>query len=277
MKKYIKQNNLLNSINDKIKVVFSLPVNGIENEIIIVKFDGFYKYSNNTWNKILGFNSSGSGSPIGELRATVNPNGIDTTKWLECNGQTFDTSVFSQLYTHLGSNKVPDLRGMTLVGIGTNSTDSIATHDSFTLGQVKQPQIQDHAHCFLLSNNRHTHNINMKWCDETNTSCEITGTGHKHGPWAAICTATCPYCYMSTGNTCCRNQCVCTCNKYTSTSSMNLGCTSDICLPNKYFDFYLCSPTVATSIGTVVDAPSGPIQSYISMDVFPSFGFSSLT
>ncbi|MBO6293933.1 MAG: tail fiber protein [Selenomonas sp.] len=41
--------------------------------------------------------------------------------WLECNGQTFDTNRFKKLYKALGTNKVPDFRGMFLRGAGSQS------------------------------------------------------------------------------------------------------------------------------------------------------------
>lgn len=62
------------------------------------------------------------------------------TGFLPCNGVTFDAEQYSSLYNLLGSNVLPDLRECTLVGIGENSTDSITTHDTFTLGQFKECQ-----------------------------------------------------------------------------------------------------------------------------------------
>ena len=38
--------------------------------------------------------------------------------WLECNGQSFSTTQFPQLYETLGTTRVPDYQGMFLRGYG---------------------------------------------------------------------------------------------------------------------------------------------------------------
>jgi microcystin-dependent protein len=76
------------------------------------------------------------------------PNG-----WLLCNGQEYLATDYPDLFdvigrtyggnATLGSFKVPDYREVALVGTGQNSTNSIATHDTYTLGQFKDDQIQN--------------------------------------------------------------------------------------------------------------------------------------
>lgn len=162
MKEFIKKNNNLQQTSDyKIKVYSQLPQSGNADEVIILENDGIYQYSNNVWDKILNFISSGPSGIIGEIKASLNINDI-SDDWLECNGDTFDTTKYSELYNLLGTNTLPDLRESCLVGIGQNSTDIITTHDVFTLGELKDSQTQGHTHSF--SEGTHTHRIACCCC-----------------------------------------------------------------------------------------------------------------
>jgi len=91
---------------------------------------------------VSGANSSGL--PIG----TIIP--IYSVKvpvgFLPCDGSQYDTTQYPELYLLLGSNKLPDLRESTLVGIGTSDRTEIAAHDVYTLGQFKDDQLQEHKH-----------------------------------------------------------------------------------------------------------------------------------
>lgn len=83
-------------------------------------------------------------APIGSVFAyygSTSPDG-----YLICDGSTFDTSLYPDLYLFLGSDTLPDLRECTLVGVGQNTTHTIANHDEYTLGQFKDDQLQDHVH-----------------------------------------------------------------------------------------------------------------------------------
>lgn len=53
--------------------------------------------------------------------------------YIECNGQTFDTSKYARLYKVLGSNRVPDYRGLFLRGSGTYD----GKHGSGGIGSVQ--------------------------------------------------------------------------------------------------------------------------------------------
>lgn len=70
--------------------------------------------------------------------------------FLLCDGATYNTSQYPTLASTLGATgdtfKVPDLREVVLVGVGQNSTLSIAAHDVYTLGQFKDDQMQSHTH-----------------------------------------------------------------------------------------------------------------------------------
>jgi microcystin-dependent protein len=87
---------------------------------------------------------AGAGNPVGSLLHTYkksNPSG-----YLYCDGSTFDQTKYPLLYAYLGSNVLPDYRECVEVGAEQNTTDTIATHDVYTLGQFKDDQLQDHIH-----------------------------------------------------------------------------------------------------------------------------------
>lgn len=121
--------------------------------------DSQYDHLVSMINEIIANSGGGGGGgdsiPIGAIMpfylATA-PN-----KWLECNGDSFDETVYSELYTLLGTNVLPDFRECTLVGVGQSGNDYNATtnptgiqeHDVYTLGQFKDDQLQDHTHAYL--------------------------------------------------------------------------------------------------------------------------------
>ena len=69
------------------------------------------------------------------------PNG-----YLLCDGNRFDKNKYPELYEYLGTDVLPDYRECVLVGAGQNTTNSIATHDVYTVGQFKDDQVQEHTH-----------------------------------------------------------------------------------------------------------------------------------
>ena len=66
--------------------------------------------------------------------------------YLLCDGSRFNENVYPELYAYLHTNVLPDYRECVLVGAGQNTTDSIATHDVYTVGQFKDDQFQGHIH-----------------------------------------------------------------------------------------------------------------------------------
>ena len=67
--------------------------------------------------------SQGSGVPIGSIIAwgvESNPS-YDGGTYLECDGSTFDTNKYKRLYEVLGTNRVPDYRGLFLRGWGSQT------------------------------------------------------------------------------------------------------------------------------------------------------------
>lgn len=63
--------------------------------------------------------------------------------YLPCNGATYDITQYPALYTILHTNVLPDLREANLVGAGANTTQNIGTHDTYTIGQFKDDQVQE--------------------------------------------------------------------------------------------------------------------------------------
>lgn len=84
--------------------------------------------------------ASAAGLPVGSILA------LHTTRvpagYLPCNGAVYDITQYPALYTILQTNVLPDLREANLVGAGANSTHSISTHDTYTVGQFKDDQVQ---------------------------------------------------------------------------------------------------------------------------------------
>ena len=59
--------------------------------------------------------------PVGSVLAIVASPTTPPDGWLYCNGGTYDTEQYAQLYAILQSSKVPDLRGYVLIGAGVYS------------------------------------------------------------------------------------------------------------------------------------------------------------
>ena len=88
--------------------------------------------------------------PLGSIMSYYGTSDPTDGKWFICDGRdTTGTAIelethYPSLYIFLGgTNVLPDLREVTLVGAGQNTTDSIANHDTYTVGQFKDDQIQN--------------------------------------------------------------------------------------------------------------------------------------
>ena len=87
--------------------------------------------------------------PVGLVSAYYGTTDPEGGKWLICDGRD-TTGTAIELETHYpnlfmflgGTNVLPDLRECVPVGVGQNGTDTIATHDVYTLGQFKDDQMQ---------------------------------------------------------------------------------------------------------------------------------------
>lgn len=72
--------------------------------------------------------------------------------WFDCNGQIFNTNVYSDLYRVLGTNRVPDYRGLFLRGHGSQTHiqnngsligNTQTVHTSGQLGQIQGDAIRN--------------------------------------------------------------------------------------------------------------------------------------
>ena len=93
-----------------------------------------------------------STAPIGTVLAYAGneaPRG-----YLLADGASYPTADYPDLYAVIGNTyggdtenfNVPDYRETVLVGVGENTTDTIASHDVYGLGEFKDDQLQDHYH-----------------------------------------------------------------------------------------------------------------------------------
>ena len=86
-------------------------------------------------NKVTGLKVKADGDPIGTIKAWPSSQTPDTEEWLECDGSTFDTTKYPELYAALGSGRLPDYMGQFLRGgdrtnVGKKLEDTIKTHDT---------------------------------------------------------------------------------------------------------------------------------------------------
>jgi len=93
-------------------------------------------------------------SPIG----TILPYGGASAPsgWFLCDGTAVSRTTYSELFAVIGTAfgsgdgsttfNLPDMREVVPVGIGQNGTQTIETHDVYTLAQFKDDQLQDHQH-----------------------------------------------------------------------------------------------------------------------------------
>ena len=104
--------------------------------LVPIASSGTYVY-NTPLGSIIAF--SGNDIPVG---------------FLLCDGSTLNKNEYLDLfnvigYTYGGSDnefKLPDLRELVPVGVGTNETYNIASHDVYEVGEFKDDQMQTHAH-----------------------------------------------------------------------------------------------------------------------------------
>ena len=91
------------------------------------------------------------GNPLGTILAVYTtrcPSG-----YLPCDGSTYDTTQYPALYALLGSNHTPDLREVTLKGIGLNSnaTDHVSV-SGLSVGDYLDDRLQNHTHIVTANN-----------------------------------------------------------------------------------------------------------------------------
>ena len=77
-----------------------------------------------------------------------------------CDGASYKVAEYPDLYAVIGNTyggddvnfNVPDYRETVLVGVGENTTDTIASHDVYELGEFKDDQLQSHKHTLSIPN-----------------------------------------------------------------------------------------------------------------------------
>lgn len=92
------------------------------------------------------------------------PNG-----YLICDGQEISRKEYSELFKVIGTTygegdgsttfNIPDYRETVLIGTGENTTDTIADHDVYELGEFKDDQSQGHWH--ILGNSNGTVTVSL--------------------------------------------------------------------------------------------------------------------
>ena len=118
-------------------------------------------------------------TPIGTI---ISYAGVDAPKgYLLCNGQPISKIKYAELYLAIGdlySNNetaegffnVPDLRETAIVGVGENTTQTIAAHDVYALGEFKDDQFQGHSHNVLGLGGEFEAIVPGRRCAEQNSS-----------------------------------------------------------------------------------------------------------
>lgn len=76
--------------------------------------------------------------------------------WMICDGRELSRTEYAALFAVLGVTwgigdgvttfNIPDLRETALVGAGENTTDTIAIHDVYAVGEFKDDAVQSHTH-----------------------------------------------------------------------------------------------------------------------------------
>ena len=106
-----------------------------------------------------------SNTPIGTVLSfagQIAPNG-----YLLCDGATYAVADYQDLYDVIGNTyggdtenfNVPDYRETVLVGVGENTTDTIAEHDVYELGEFKDDQLQGHKHIITQEGGNASSNV----------------------------------------------------------------------------------------------------------------------
>lgn len=119
--------------------------------------------------------------PVGVITAYWGT--IPPENWLVCNGATFDTAAYPELYALLGGNRLPDLRESTLVGAGERAS-GVTTHDVYSIGQFRDDQVGVHTHCYIDAWGNET-NALIGYSDGTqvDTYKALTSSPLQHSSW----------------------------------------------------------------------------------------------
>ena len=102
-------------------------------------------------------------------------------------GQSFDTTVYTELAKIFTDGKLPDLRECVLVCAGRSERTEITNHDEYTAGQFKDDQFAEHSHnvSSTVTDPGHGHTVTDPGHGHTVTDPghghPVTDPGHDHG------------------------------------------------------------------------------------------------
>lgn len=77
--------------------------------------------------------------------------------WLLCNGSSFDQNQYPDLFRALGGSTTPDLRGRSIVGVGTG--EDLTARTLLQYGGHEELQAHDHGGYTGYDNPRHSHTM----------------------------------------------------------------------------------------------------------------------
>jgi microcystin-dependent protein len=120
---------------DKVQLSYKVPVNELSSNVTLLS------------NPNIPFELAGA---VQAFAGATAPNG-----WAICDGAAVSRSTYAQLFSRIGTTwgtgdgsttfNLPDLRETTLVGVGTRGS-GVTTHDTYSLGEFKDDQVQYHNH-----------------------------------------------------------------------------------------------------------------------------------
>ena len=108
-----------------------------------------------------------------------------------CDGASYKVADYPDLYAVIGNTyggdgtnfNVPDYRETVLVGVGENTTDTIASHDVYELGEFKDDQMQSHKHTLTIPNSyyQYTPTANNGPGSQSKTTAETSNNSGRSG------------------------------------------------------------------------------------------------
>ena len=132
--------------------------NVAEGEVVFFKGYGVYQKRNGVMTNITQTSGSSASANVGDLVIIAGSTNPDPTRLLLCDGSTYDTTVYTELYDILGSANVPDLRKKFLRGAGTNATFS-STGFSNPIALREVWTANGHAHTHAVTRSNHSHGV----------------------------------------------------------------------------------------------------------------------
>ena len=132
--------------------------NILSNEVVFTERTIYQKQNNLMVN--IGPQNTGPGdaSNIGDIIMYYGNTNPDPTHFLVCNGSTFSSTDFSELYNLLGTNTLPNLNDYSLVGSGTNNSSTIYCHFPLDVGCKRANSLVTHSHN-AVATAAHNHSI----------------------------------------------------------------------------------------------------------------------